>query len=123
VEENRVKMTVSVKCMYFFTIIFLAVTGNENKQVSDIHMLIIMAQFTSEQKMCSSVFFVRSHKHCFLASFRKNFGARALFFPCNIRRDLVSPSCLDVKCVWKNLYREKITMNIGAARRGNQASH
>lgn len=60
-------MTVSVKCIYFFTAIFLVVTGSENKQVSGIHTLIITAQLTSEQKICSSVFFIRSYQRCFLA--------------------------------------------------------
>jgi hypothetical protein len=42
-----VKMNVSVKYVYLFTIIFLSVTGSENRQVSIIHVL-ITSQFISE---------------------------------------------------------------------------
>jgi hypothetical protein len=45
-----VKMIESVKCIYFITIIFLAVTGSESKQVSGMHVLIITAHFTLEYR-------------------------------------------------------------------------
>lgn len=44
-------MTVSVMCIYFFTVILLAVTGSENKQVSGIYMLIITAQLTWKKNL------------------------------------------------------------------------
>jgi hypothetical protein len=51
-------MTVSMKHVYFFTIIVLAIRGSENEQVSCIHMLITTPRLTSVNTksvhLCSS---------------------------------------------------------------------